>query len=247
VLISQKGAIAMSIGPFKEIESAVRTIDTIKSWKEESQKKRQSKKERIADEVLANATILVEAMNEYANGYRRICGRLQDFQGDWSGEQRNEAEAAYREWLDSRIFEPAIFESLRELRTTSDQNATVAELVECASDFVNRSVAPLISAKNKSVQRPQIIRSLHEAKTYEEGAPVRRWAARALGRINITEAQLRRANETLGRLRGELRVLDLPVLPAPLENVDRSSWLRRMGARLAKWRSPRRNRHGQVK
>jgi hypothetical protein len=142
VLISQKGALAMSIGPFKEIESAVHTIDIIKNWKEESQKKRQSEKGRIADEVLANATILVEAMNEYANGYRRICGRLQ---------------------------------------------------------------------------------------------------------INVTEAQLRRANETLGRLRGELRVLDLPVLPAPLENVDRSSWLRRMGARLAKWRLPRGNRDGQVK
>jgi len=228
----------MGIGPFQEIESAVNTIDTVRRWKEEARQKKLSDKERMAEEVLANATILVAAMNEYANGYRRICGRLQDFRGDWSERQRAEAEEAYREWLDPRIFEPAIYESLRELRTTSDQNETVAELVRCATDFLNRSVAPLISAKNKSVQRPQVIQALHEAKTYEAGAPARRWAIRALGRINVTEAQLRRANEALGQLRGELRVLDLPVLPTPLENAGQSSWVRRMRDKFRKLPHP---------
>ena len=227
-------------GIFGELKNAVQAVDTIRKWREETIAKAETEEEARATEVLADATILVEMMNEYANGYRRLCGQLQDFGPYWSEERRREAEAAYRAWIDEQVFAPEISKSLSSLRTAADRNETVAELVESGQYFLSNSVYPLLNAKNRSAARGPFIRALLESKTEQGGEIVRRWALQTLRRLNRSQDQLNSANEIVGRLRGELRILNLPVMSSPVHNEDRpdvpnASWRSRVASSLRNW------------
>lgn len=194
-------------GPFSELESFVRTVDVIRGWRQEALDKAKNQQDEAAAEVLASARTLVAAMNSYDNGYRRLCGLLGDFRSDWTKDERKDAEAGFREWIDETTIAREIRTNMNKLQAARPENETLNKLVGCAEVFQERSVGVLIAAKKDREYRRRMLSALASTKSNRTGDQtqiVEGWADETLRHLYQGEEQLECVNGALGFLEQEL-------------------------------------------
>ena len=90
-------------------------IDNIRDLQDEYRRRREDDPAGAYARLLDEVDHLVDAMNAYAENFRRLGGEFQDFRTDWPLEERLRVAANYREWIDSRAISRKIHEHLEAL------------------------------------------------------------------------------------------------------------------------------------
>jgi hypothetical protein len=189
--------------PTSMAHNIARTADIFRRWQEQANDARAS-----ADaHLLAQANLLVIAMNSYADGYRRLIGEFQDFRPSWGLLRREEMEDKFRAWIDPRDITNEIRQRLTALTMMQSEREGLDKLIRDADDFLHYTVEALLSAKASESDRTRVIDALAMGHTAEEARVVTDWARYAKNRLTLSEEQLKSANEEVARL--TVRLTDL--------------------------------------
>jgi hypothetical protein len=201
--------------PTSMAKNLVQTADTWKKWQAQA-----TDAKAVADaRLLAEANLLVIAMNDFTEGYRRLSGEFQDFRPSWETERRRKAEVSFREWVDPRDITTAIDARLGLLSEMQSERAALEPLIRDAWDFIDHTVRLLIDGKRDPAPRARLIDALATARTVEQARVVRDWALHIRQVLDDGEQYLRSANLEVAKLtahRTELnRFTELPTDKKP--------------------------------
>jgi hypothetical protein len=189
--------------------------DTIRRWQELANDARAS-----ADaQLLAQANLLVIAMNAYANGYGRLIGEFQDFRPSWERGRRRKMEKKFRAWMDPRDITNEIRQRLTALTMMRSERTKLDKLISDAEGFLYCTVEPLLNAKESDIDRARVIDALTMGQTAEEARVVTGWAKDAKDRLALSKEQLVSANKEVARLTVRLTELnkftEIPIPETP--------------------------------
>ena len=155
--------------PTSMAKNLVQTADTFKKWQGQATDAKAAADARL----LAEANLLVMAMNDFVDGYRRLSGEFQDFRPSWDNERRRTAEERFREWIDPRDITTAIEAHLGVLTEMESERAALDQLINEAINFIGHIVRLLINGKRDPVPRARLIDALTTARTAGQARVVR--------------------------------------------------------------------------
>lgn len=186
----------------------------------------------------------MDAMRAYAEGYRRLAGELQDFRPDWAREQRQQAVAHYRDWIDPREISHLIHQHRSVLQAVRASGAGLddeigehlGQFIQAASEFLDKAAEPLLRLKASDERRARVTDALTGAHSTEQAQPVSDWVYETRAYLADGQAPLAAASEQMTALKTRLTALNhFTVLPAaqPPETKQpqaKQSWLQRFVA-----------------
>ena len=233
------GIISMTL-PIPEPSSVINNLyqvaDTRRRWQEQARSARADANAQL----LAEARQLVDSMNRYANGYRKLCGLFQDFRVTWTPEQRQNAAKSFRAWVDPRNVSNQAAQhlsTLEEIRSdtaevgaggeeSSDYLVVLDRIINNALFFFEWTIRPLLVAKESPVSRARFIDALADARTAEQVQVVTDWARDVMAHLNHSQSQLVSVNTDLGTLTKQLTALN-QVNPPPAPKAPTKTWWNR--------------------
>jgi hypothetical protein len=201
--------------PTSMAKNLVQTADTLKKWQAQA-----TNAKAVADaRLLAEANLLLIAMEDFADGYRRLSGELQDFRPSWETERRRNAEDRFRDWIDPRDISMAIDAHLGVLIEMQAERTTLEQLIRDAGNFFDYTVRLLIDGKRDPAPRARLIDALTTARTVENAKVVRDWAIYIQQVLDEGEEYLKSANREVAKLTANLtelnRFTQLPIAERP--------------------------------
>lgn len=232
VRIGDEAAVAIP-DPTAWANNLMQVADTRRRWRQQAKDAEAAADAQLWDEVNG----LTDAMNAYVDGYRQLVGELQDFRPDWPPKQRRRAAAHYRAWVDPRKISELIHGHLNVLQAVranstgadAESGRLLDQLIDTATEFLNRTVYPLLRVKEEDERRARVIDALSGARTAEQAEPVSEWVDETRTYLSYGQAPLAAAATEKTALKTCLTALNLfTALPAALPLQAKPSWRRRL-------------------
>lgn len=211
--------------------------------KERARQQKNDEAQRNA-ELFAEIQLLADAMNAYHDGYRQLCGELQDFRTNWTQQQRQNAQKDYRAWIDPQAISVKISTQrtlLKERRRKDESLKQIIKegldaIISAADQYDNTTLNALLGRKESDTDRARLIDALAVGRTTGAAQVVKDWVDYTRRSLDEGKHYLDYVtNETAG-LKADLSVSD----ELPTSATRKTPWYKRITSPLRR-RTPKGN------
>jgi hypothetical protein len=171
--------------PIPDPTNVINNIDEMYFRRKEWARQQRNDEAKRNAELIAEIQLLADVMNAYHDGYRQLCGELQDFRTNWTRQQRQDAAKDYRAWIDPRSIYVKISTQRTLLKERKRKDESLKQsikevldaIISAADGYHRTTLTALLGRKESDDDRARLIDALAVGRSADAAQVVKDWVA----------------------------------------------------------------------